>query len=361
MGSVKTVRASSVPESFLHAQINSLPRLHSRRSSVLAASSDENELITLFSKVRLGLANHAPELASEGAGTVYILRDGTGEPAAVFKPHDEEAIPFAGADRDSLRIGDEIKPGLIYGEGYLKEVAAFLLDKDRFHDVPPTTVFIFSHADFVNNGTSTTSKLGSLQKYANHKCSAEEIGWNMFPVNEVHRLGILDCRILNNDRHLGNMLVAEGNNGFYRIVPIDHGLCLPSSLSGAYFEWLSFPQTHQPFDQKTLDYIEHLDPEQDAKLLKHALPLLRSECLTTLKFCTYFLKKAARSKLTLYQIGCLMSRYLDPAEPCELEKLKNIVDARSDCGADGDNYWSIVDEEMDTFFERWNSARDRRV
>jgi len=361
MGSVKTVRVSSVPEAFLPHPLEGPSKLFSRRSSLLSASSDENELINLFSKVRCGMSSHAPELANEGAGTVYYLKDGSGENAAVFKPYDEEAIPFIGADKDGIQLGDEIKPGIIYGEGYLKEVAAFLLDGYRFHDVPPTTVFILSHRDFAVDGHLIGRKVGSLQKYIDHKCSAEDIGWNMFPVREVHRLGILDLRILNNDRHLGNILVAEGNDGFYRLIPIDHAETLPSALSGGYFEWLSFPQARQPFDSETLSYIEHLNPERDAKVLEHSLPSLRKECLVTLKFCTYFLKMGARCKLTLYQLGCLMSRYLDNDEPCELEKLKRVVDAQASGMDDVENspeYWRIAQEEIAAFFARWNSALD---
>jgi len=354
MGEVKIVRASSVPEALhgFNPSLDSLPKVHSRRS--LAFSSDENELISLFSKVRCGfMSNHTPQHASEGAGTVYILKDGAGEPAAVFKPHDQEAVPFSGVELDSIRLGDEVKPGLAFGEGYLKEVAAFLLDRDRFHDVPPTTVFIFSHRNFFKDGSLYCNKIGSLQKFIPHKCSAEDIGWNMFPVKEVHRIGVLDCRILNNDRHLGNILVSEGKDGFYRLTPIDHGLSLPSEVSGGSFEWLSFPQARHPFDSETLDYIEHLDPTEDAKLLQKSLPVLRPECLDVLKFSTMFLKKAARCRLNLYQIGCMMSRYLNIDEPCELEKLKSIVDSRAPCGPDNARYWQIVDEEMDVFFEHW--------
>jgi len=354
MGEVKIVRASSVPEAlygFNHS-LDSLPKVNSRRS--LAASSDENELIALFGKVRCGfMSNHMPQHAEDGTGTVYILKDGAGEPAAVFKPHDEEAVPFSGVESDSIKLGDEVKPGLAFGEGYLKEVAAFLLDGERFHDVPPTTVFIFSHRNFFKDGASNLSKIGSLQKYVPHKCSAEDMGWNMFPVKEVHRIGVLDCRILNNDRHLGNILVSQGKDGFYRLTPIDHGLSFPAEVSGASFEWLSFPQARQPFDAETLDFIERLNPVEDVRLLQKSLPVLRPECLDVLRFSTTFLKKAARCKLNLYQIGCMMSRYLNMDEPCELEKLKMSVDVRAAGGVSDAKYWKIVDEEMDNFFNHW--------
>jgi len=48
----------------------------------------------------------------------------------------------------------------------------------------------------------------------------------MFEIEEVHKIGILDVRILNADRNDENMLVKK-NNGKFELIPIDHGLSLP--------------------------------------------------------------------------------------------------------------------------------------
>eukprot|EP00948_MAST-09A_sp_MAST-9A-sp1_P002395 g2395.t1 len=53
-------------------------------------------------------------------------------------------------------------------------------------------------------------KVGSLQLYVPHECSAEDVGRsvnNLFPEHEVHKIGILDLHLLNLDRHEGNILV----------------------------------------------------------------------------------------------------------------------------------------------------------
>lgn len=94
-----------------------------------------------------------------------------------------------------------------------------------------------------------------LQEYVYHDCDTSEMGASRFAARDVHRIGILDIRIWNTDRHAGNILVrrqresSAGLSGLARLdsaqlelVPIDHGFCLPESLEPPYFEWLHWPQ-----------------------------------------------------------------------------------------------------------------------
>jgi Phosphatidylinositol 3- and 4-kinase len=83
-----------------------------------------------------------------------------------------------------------------------------------------------------------------------------EMGASRFSVRDVQRIGILDVRLYNTDRHAGNILVrrprsaSSGNltalarldEGQLELRPIDHGFCLPEALEAAYFEWLHWPQ-----------------------------------------------------------------------------------------------------------------------
>ena len=90
-----------------------------------------------------------------------------------------------------------------------------------------------------------------------HDCDTSEMGASRFGARDVHRIGILDIRIWNTDRHAGNILVrrqrasSAGLSGLQmldssqlELVPIDHGFCLPESLEPPYFEWLHWPQVH---------------------------------------------------------------------------------------------------------------------
>ena len=117
-------------------------------------------------------------------------------------------------------------------------------------------------------------KIGSLQVFADNLGPIENFSSDIFHADEVHKIAILDLRMLNLDRNLCNILVrcekgCEGNLENYKLVPIDHGLSIPDTLAINSYElaWLSFAQASEPFSQKTLDFIEQLDIEEDIRLL----------------------------------------------------------------------------------------------
>ena len=70
-----------------------------------------------------------------------------------------------------------------------------------------------------------------------------DLGPARFRVQDVHRIGILDLRFLNCDRHGGNILVEKDQGGEYRLHPIDHSYCFPLSLGDLEFEWAGWPQS----------------------------------------------------------------------------------------------------------------------
>ncbi|PQQ04231.1 phosphatidylinositol 4-kinase gamma 3 [Prunus yedoensis var. nudiflora] len=99
--------------------------------------------------------------------------------------------------------------------------------------------------------------------------SCEDMGPRAFPVHEVHKISVLDMRLANADRHAGNILVIrEGEEGQIVLIPIDHGYCLPENFEDCTFDWLYWPQAHQPYSSDALEYIKSLDAEQDIELLK---------------------------------------------------------------------------------------------
>ncbi|CAN1244344.1 Phosphatidylinositol 4-kinase gamma 5 [Linum perenne] len=177
------------------------------------------------------------------------------------------------------------------------------------------------------------SKIASLQRYIPHDFDASDYGTSSFPVAAVHRIGILDVRILNTDRHAGNLLVRKldgiGRFGQVELFPIDHGLCLPENLENPYFEWIHWPQASIPFSDDELDYISKLDPFRDSDMLRRELPMIREACLRILVVCTIFLKQAATFGLCLGEIGEMMSReFQGPLEePSEFELI--CMEARS--------------------------------
>lgn len=271
-----------------------------------------------------------------GLGGAYYFRNVRGESVAIVKPTDEE--PFAPNNPKGF-IGKALgQPGLKrsvrVGETGFREVAAYLLDHGHFANVPPTALVKITHNIFnINDGMNGNkiesrkfvSKIASFQQFIPHDFDASDHGTSSFPVASVHRIGILDVRILNTDRHAGNLLVRKldgvGRFGQVELFPIDHGLCLPETLEDPYFEWIHWPQASIPFSDDELEYIENLDPIRDVEMLRSELPMIREACLRVLILCTIFLKEAAAYGLCLAEIGEMMTREFrgGDEEPSELE------------------------------------------
>ncbi|KAK1553194.1 hypothetical protein Q3G72_030601 [Acer saccharum] len=277
-----------------------------------------------------------PVLVHGGLGGAYYFRNSRRENVAIVKPTDEE--PFAPNNPKGF-VGKALgQPGLKrsvrVGETGIREVAAYLLDYDHFANVPPTALVKITHSIFnVNDGVNgnksqkknLVSKIASFQQFIKHNFDASDYGTSSFPVSGVHRIGILDVRILNTDRHAGNLLVRKldgiGNFGQVELIPIDHGLCLPETLEDPYFEWIHWPQASIPFSEDELEYIRKLNPIHDCEMLRRELPMIREACLRVLVLCTIFLKEAAASGLCIAEIGEMMSREFRAGEeePSELE------------------------------------------
>jgi Phosphatidylinositol 3- and 4-kinase/Ubiquitin family len=184
---------------------------------------------------------HVPLMSSEGTGGAYFMNGPSGQGfISIFKPSDEE--PMAVNNPRGLPIstnGEGLKSGTRVGEGAIREVAAYLLDHPLggyrssgdvdvigFSGVPPTVLVRSLY------GNCKEYKVGSLQKFIKNCGSCEEMGPGAFPVKEVHKICVLDIRIGNADRHAGNILLCkDGDEGQYKLVPIDHGYCLPENVS----------------------------------------------------------------------------------------------------------------------------------
>ncbi|RDX76309.1 Phosphatidylinositol 4-kinase gamma 7, partial [Mucuna pruriens] len=312
-----------------------------------------------------------------GLGGAYYFRNSKGDSVAIVKPTDEE--PFAPNNPKGF-VGKALgQPGLKrsvrVGETGFREVAAYLLDYDHFANVPPTALVKITHSVFnVNDGVNgnnlwrkrLVSKIASFQQFIPHDFDASDHGTSSFPVASVHRIGILDIRILNTDRHAGNLLVRKldgiGSFGQVELIPIDHGLCLPETLEDPYFEWIHWPQASIPFSEDELAYIEDLDPYRDCDMLRMELPMIREACLRVLVLCTIFLKEAAAFGLCLAEIGEMMTREFrsDEEEPSELEvvclearKMVAVKEELSPRGAemrDDEFLFDIDCEEVGSYF-----------
>ncbi|XP_026418127.1 phosphatidylinositol 4-kinase gamma 8-like [Papaver somniferum] len=302
-------------------------------------------------------------------GGSYYLTSRNGDKIAVAKPVDEE--PLAKNIRNGYTVGilsqQGLKNSVPVGETGVREVAAYLLDHNGFAGVPPTALVKISHVSFQTDNSSKPTnptkscKTASLQRFVDHDFDAGDLGPSGFPVSSVHRIGILDVRILNLDRHAGNILVKKNKKendgrasdsypvGLADLVPIDHELCLPDLLDDPYFEWLHWPQASVPFSESEAEYISRLDPSKDAELLRKELPSLTEPSIRILVLCTIFLKSAAAAGICLADIGDMMTRQFrgTKQEPSILETLCAEAKAKMDAEVVYDNPSILLGEEFD--------------
>jgi len=288
-----------------------------------------------------------PIRSVEGTGGAYFMLDASGNKyLSVFKPIDEE--PMAVNNPRGLPLsedGEGLKKGPRVGEGAIRECAVYLLDHPKsgrrsfsgelrgFAGVPPTVLIKCLHKGF-NHPEGVTAKIGSLQMFMENNGGCEDMGPNAFPVEEVHKIAVLDLRVANADRHAGNILVSKGEDGQTVLIPIDHGYCLPDSYEDCTFDWLYWPQARQPFSTNTLEYIKSLDAEEDIALLKFYGWDLPLECARILRISTTLLKKGAEKGLTPFSIGSIMCRETVKKESIIEEIIEEALDSVLPCSSE---------------------------
>jgi len=251
-------------------------------------------------------------LTSDGCGGAYMIRTSAKKNSphfAVFKPRDEEFMaphnPRGYVKEDAI-VGmtpHPVRKGFVVGNGAIREVAAYLLDEayDNFSGVPVTSL--------VNLPVNSVSKEGSVQQFVASESSAEDMGTLNFSINEVHKIGILDVRMFNTDRHAGNILLtSKDSDGKYKMTPIDHGLALPSwkHLDGACFDWLNWSQAKFPFSPESMNHIASLNEIKDAAILRSIG--VEEDCITTMMLSTVLLKKGAAAGYSLFDIADNLQR-----------------------------------------------------
>lgn len=231
-------------------------------------------LRSLVQKARRGfLMGIKPQLVMEGSGGTYFLHDAKKTKVGVFKPADEE--PYAENNpRGYVRQAGQamaLREGVVPGEACMREVAAFLLDHDGFAGVPMTTLTEARHQAFNNNGSrlkvaqggasigshsitptagsksSNGKKVGSFQEFVRGECTMDDISPSKISAEEVHKIAILDIRIMNADRNSANLLVRRRRDNALELVPIDHGFCLRTEADVSWMDWcwLDWPQLKQ--------------------------------------------------------------------------------------------------------------------
>ncbi|XP_065858995.1 phosphatidylinositol 4-kinase gamma 2-like [Euphorbia lathyris] len=308
---------------------------------------------------------HPPELVSAGIGGTYYLRDTSGDPVSVFKPLDEEAnsannpkgYDFVYSTADMITAGG----------GAAREIAAYYLDHPigrrrvgltgdqvlGFSGVPPTVLAHCLHPNFTySNGYAYAMenyKKGSLQMYMKNdghfgkkKKEEEEddkeeeeeeedevpTGLSM---EEVHKISVLDIRMVNLDRHGGNLLYKKKEDGTLELIPIDHGYCFPKTFDDCcIFKWLKWPDARRPYSDEVIKYIESLKVVEDIAYLRKFGFTIPDKCIRVFHISTMLLKKGATKKLSPFQIGSLMCKETENVETSSIKKIVDEAQAEAD-------------------------------
>eukprot|EP00644_Phytophthora_capsici_P008752 jgi/Phyca11/546347/estExt2_Genewise1Plus.C_PHYCAscaffold_200517 len=265
----------------------------------------------------------------DGTGGTYFFKDPSHRNVGCFKPQDEE--PFGPNNPRGLvgQLGQSgLRRGILSGEACERELAAYILDKDHFAGVPATSLVESRHPVFNYAGSagSLHFKVGSLQEFVRHDDVVSDLAPNQFSTHQVHKIVLLDMRLLNTDRNDANILVRKRRSpttghADYELIPIDHGYCLPQFLEIGWCDWCwyNWPQLQKPLSAEDRAYVLSLSAHEDADRLAKRIPLRRA-CRRNMIIASMVVQKGVRAGLVLFEIARIMCRE-DLDAPSTLEHL----------------------------------------
>lgn len=167
--------------------------------------------------------------------------------------------------------------------------------------VPETYMVAIDNSKLVDGEGETDpdhrgeQRTGSIQAFKPAKGELADLMYKdptllaKIPKEEIQKTAILDMCCLNMDRHAGNFMVGEkddGNGGKVpTLVPIDHGLILPSRENfndrrvrlGNRLAINKMPAKDEPFTPEVLARLELMDPEEMVNGLKASVEQMKRQ------------------------------------------------------------------------------------
>lgn len=131
---------------------------------------------------------------------------------------------------------------------------AYEMDHQHFAGVPPTIPL-----KLPNESTEF------VQKWVDNGTISHKLDRNMLDTHQMQAIELLDMRIGNSDRIIGNNVVVATQNDQSLLFPVDH-----DRAPTGFYQFTNrpnMPQFDQPFTKKCQDYVASLDIEADAKIL----------------------------------------------------------------------------------------------
>lgn len=274
------------------------------------SKDDQNNTKTLVESIIEGFhTGYSPKLAPLGTGGTYFLYDSGHTSVGVLKPSDEEALAPMNPRGHVGVLGQEgLRKGIFSGEACLREVAAYLIDAEKHFIGVPFTCLVDIRHKALHHKSNPDWKKASLQEFVKFDELGSDLSHRLFPSSQVHKIGILDIRMVNTDRNDGNILIKRTDKGL-DLIPIDHGYCLPDTLEIAWCDWvwLDWRQSKIPFDELTKEYIAGIDIDHDENRIRTSLGI-REESLLNMRINTMLLKKGSAAGLCLHQIAKIICR-----------------------------------------------------
>lgn len=278
-----------------------------------------------------GMKSKAPTKATIGASGAYLMYGKKRGISGVFKPFDEEIGAPNNPSKRAYRgpIGSKLQGYQTFvGKGIFKEVAAFRVSEILKLGIVPHTSFAKFKSDKFHITTEGfylrgfKEKIGSLQEfYAGYKHFYEFSKSNLenLPVDQLHRIFVLDVVIGNMDRNFANLLT----NGL-KIVAIDHGLCLSDRQSKLSIDALKeLPQFNIPVFGSLKDKVLSICPESLKKIL-------RNECFIEEKSLNLMVDRIKILKHAVAldrQVGDIISLFSSKEDMFKAKKAYAVKDA----------------------------------
>lgn len=179
----------------------------------------------------------------------------------------------------------------------------------------------------LSSSSSIPKKVGSFQEFVRTDCSMDDLSSSKISIEEVHKIAVLDIRLLNADRNSANLLCRRRRrDNSMELVPIDHGFCLRTVADISWMDWcwLDWPHMKEPISSKTKEYVLNLNIEKDCKILRERLSIC-SQAIDYFYASSSILKAGVKAGLSLYEIAVMCCRNDNLGEiPSSLEVLFDI-------------------------------------
>ncbi|KAJ9460817.1 Phosphatidylinositol 4-kinase gamma 4 [Diplonema papillatum] len=262
----------------------------SQRSLVVEASSEDNV-----------------------SGAFFLKHAGAAAAFAVAKPSNREVA----CAKNTSGYNDR-KEGFVPGSGCLREAFAYAIDQQNFAGVPETVVMDLPESLFDASEPAGARVACSVQRFVPNDGQSWDCGPASFSAEHTRRIGLLDLRLLNCDRHGGNVLMRKTAAGTTGLVPIDHGFVMPTCITDLMFEWENWKQADTPFTEEELAYVRAIDVDADAELAEEmGIEGEAVDCFRAAQIC---LKVGCEKGLNLRQLAGFFRRQR-VNEPSGLELL----------------------------------------